>query len=278
MVRYDSAKARTLLSSYKWGVTEALGHLKANIVCVNELGFPSCRGEPYRRVIDFSRRKAEEHKAVIVAGSFHDARTRYNTGYIFFPEDDMEVLAAGTPFHKQVSATEVGKKDGGLLIRTGEYISIPPERASLNFKAYGLSISVIVCLDLMDYSAVANVVKLQDAVDILFIPSCSESTDAMNRMAKLVSRAMPGGVAIVNYFRKRQVTSTLHLFDREDEEPCTRVRNIPNNGGRIFVYDIHYAEFKKEKREKQNSLGYHTSLFGLPVRIALQRNNPFNQP
>ncbi|MFC1864736.1 hypothetical protein ACFLYG_02800 [Chloroflexota bacterium] len=73
--------------------------MNAHVACVNELGFPACDCIPLERADKWTREKAEEYGSLIIAGTCHDGRTWYNTGYLYYPD----CPPFGYPFHKQVS-------------------------------------------------------------------------------------------------------------------------------------------------------------------------------
>jgi len=238
---------RGRLAFYEWALKKAIDE-GARIICINELGFPVSQGRPHVSAIKVARDLANKHKAFILAGSLHDGITKYNTGYLFYPGCPRD----GYLFHKHVSACQAG-----------EYISIPPHRQSLTTTVLGFKISVIICLELMDYSTISSIVQLGAGVDFLLIPAyCEEeSTGSMIKMARFASNAMPGGVALVNYSFSR-----LYLFDKLKKPYKTLP--VPNNGGKVRLYKIDYDKFNRDKRNKQNNRPPDISwLFNLLIEV-----------
>lgn len=184
LVDHSAKSARQLLEMYERSLKTALEDLRADIVCFNELSFPSRNQEPMRKAVELTRQLARKHRCLIVAGSTHDRRTLYNTSCLFYPGCEPN----GLPYHKQVSATSIG-----------ELVSVPAKRQAICTRVFGLNVAVLICLDLADFSAVASVVKLNEKVDVLLIPCYSEWMDSLERAARAASAALRGIVALVNY-------------------------------------------------------------------------------
>jgi hypothetical protein len=184
LVGHSPQAAKQLAELYESALRVAIEDLGANVVCLNELSFPSWNQEPLRKASQLTRELARKHRCLVVAGSTHDRRTLYNTSCLFYPG----CPATGTPYHKQISATSIG-----------ELVSVPARRQTLCTRAFGLNIAVLICLDLADFSAVASVVKLADRVDVLLVPCYSEWMDSLEKVARAASAALRGVVALVNY-------------------------------------------------------------------------------
>jgi hypothetical protein len=184
LVDHSQRALKNLLEMYENSLRVSLEELKADIVCMNELSFPTRNQEPLKKAVTLTRQLAKAHNCLIVAGSAHDRRTLYNTSYLFYPG----CPPSGEPYHKQVSATSVG-----------ELVSVPAKRRTICTRVFGLNIAVLICLDIADFSAVASVVKFQDRVDLLLVPCYSEYMDSLDRVAKATSAALCGVVALVNY-------------------------------------------------------------------------------
>jgi len=185
--------------------------------------------------------------ALIITGSHHDSRTRYNTGYIFYPSCPIH----GQPFHKQVSATQP---------EIGEYISVPSERQSKVITAFRFNIAVITCLDLMDFSIISSLVQLRDKLDFIIIPTCSPKTEPLEEIAKTVSEVLRGGVFINNEYRKgKKPASHAYFFgDRRPKDPDSQI--ILDNNGIIDIYDIQRNWFEENKYNRPSPTPPH-SLF-----------------
>ena len=217
---------------YKAALRAALDKYAADIVVVNELGIPMTSPAAETEFFTWTKRLAERRKALIIAGSFHDGRTKYNTGYIFSPESP----PTGYAFHKQVSATGVK-----------ELVSVPPRRKSLFLKAFDLKIAVIICLDLLDYSTISPLVSFGERIDFILVPAHSDKTETLERVASAVSSALPGGVGIANRGNQR-IFASLHRFGKLCLDGD--VRSI-GRVGHITLFDVDREEFKREKDRLQ---------------------------
>ena len=232
-------KAYEYWKLYKSAIEKALNK-DSKVVCINELGVPADIRGPLPAFFKGVKELAEKYSAVIITGSFHDTRTRYNTGYVFYPD----CPASGEAFHKQVSATQK---------EIGEYINIPPKRESIVIKAYKLYISVITCLDLMDYSIISSLVQVGDKVDFIFVPACSPKIEPLEEVASVASKTLPGGVGIVNTYSKgRKNHSCLYLFDDNNPKLPDDSDNLDDNGI-INYYDIPTQSFDDRKRDLQDT-------------------------
>lgn len=221
---------------YQNALTEALDVSAVDIVVVNELGIPASSTSPSAEFFRQTKLWAKKTYSLIIAGSFHDARTKYNTGYIFTPNSPSN----GYAFHKQVSATDVK-----------EYISVPPKRQSLIALAFGFKIGVIICLDLLDYSTVASLVDMRDAIDFILVPSHSdaESMQSLGRVAKIASQAMPGGVGIINCYDGQSPSSTMYIFG--DLQTPIVDRQLADGSGWLHIYEVDWQWFTNEKKSSQ---------------------------
>lgn len=235
LVRLNNEHAKQLQEDYNNALSYALGKLEADIICVNELGYPTFRQKPRKDVAAKTRRMAREHEAFILAGTYHDPETFYNTGRIFYPGCPTE----GAYYHKQVSA-----------VSTQELISIPPNRSTLLSSAHGLWIGVLVCLDLADFSSVAAVVNFQDRCDLLLVPSYTEYTDSLRKLVETTSKAMQGIVALVNYHSPDPALPAF-VARQFGEEITMTVHDAPGSAGRVAVIEIDIDEFHESKRQKR---------------------------
>lgn len=217
----------------------AIDH-RADIICFNELGFPTLDQRPRKDALAATRRFAEprherDRGRFIVCGSFHDRRTLYNTGGLFFPGSPSP---EGTPFHKQVSALVVNER-----------ISLPPERVTPCATVFGLSVAVLICLDLADFSSVAPVVTAGDWIDLVLVPCYTEWTDKLEKIARDISRTMPGMVVMVNYQRTGQTGVVVTEFGKT--LGARRPRRQPSRGALIHTVKIGVDDFHSRKLQKQ---------------------------
>jgi hypothetical protein len=234
---------------YENAIKNALDN-ESRLICINELGVPANIRGPLPAFFKGVKKLTEQYSAVIIAGSFHDTRTRYNTGYIFYPGCPAE----GEPFHKQVSATQ----------ELDEHINIPPKRESIVVKAFKLYISVITCLDLMDYSIISSLVQFGDRVDFLFVPVCSPKIETFEDIARMVSSTLPGGVGLINTFNTgKQSHSRLYLFGQTNPKQPDKSESLGSNGI-IDFYDIPVQWFNDRKKALQDTVTQYDWLLKQP--------------
>lgn len=251
LAKYSAQKAGELFEYYKAWLLMALEEFKANIVCINELGFPSHNCLPLPAARKFTRELANKYHSLIIAGSYHDRRTAYNTGHIYYPGCG----PYGKAFHKQVSATKLTKP---------EFVSVPSERLSLSVEAFGLKICIVICLDMMDFSTAASIVQSGDLIDFLLVPAYSDDIEPIEKVAYSISRALPGGVAIVNHHRPGKYSSSLYLFDNKNPKK-TKTEDISNDGGQLTVHEINSKWFLGERRDRKDRVeGELVWLYGRP--------------
>jgi hypothetical protein len=133
-----------MLEAYTEALKSALDHHHANIVCISELGLPSRNIKPMVEALKIANEMSRSRNALIIAGSAHDFRTRYNTGYLFHPGGP----ATGWAFHKASSATSMEER-----------ITAPADRRVVIIDTLGLRIATLICLDIADYATLAAVMR-----------------------------------------------------------------------------------------------------------------------
>lgn len=234
----DGGGTSVAWGNYQEALSEAVLRHKANVVVVNEMGIPITA--PYTET-DFFRwtrdlAGTDKKGVLIIAGSFHDQRTKYNTGYMFTPGGP----PTGHVFHKQVSAVGVN-----------EYVSVPPGRRSLFVRAFGVTIAVVLCLDLMDYSAIGPLMNYSERIDFILVPSHSVGMEGLERVAATVSDALPGGVGIVNHCGHR-VPASLYVFGALEKPKKQReLKKGREVTAKITLFDITRKPFEDDKNSKQ---------------------------
>lgn len=211
----------------------ALEDLKANVVCFSELGLPTRSMKPMAEAKTLAYEMSQKHGALIVAGSGHDDRTLFNTGYLFHPGCPKD----GLSFHKAISA-----------FRVGEQISAPSQRSVPAVKMFGLSAVSMICLDIADYASIAAVVQVGDKVDLILVPCYNKRFDDMREIAVVASKALPGVVALVNFYRKGAQRCHVARFGELEE---TREQGL-SSGGSISILDLNFDHFQKTRIELQN--------------------------
>lgn len=188
--------ARLMFSAFREALTAALEELRADIVCVSELGFPSRNLIPLRAAKRLAHEMSQEHKAMIIAGSAHDSRTLSNTGYLFYPGCPQE----GVTFHKALSAVSVGER-----------ISAAAPHQVPAVEIFGLRIASMICLDIADYASLASVVRVADRVDMILVPCYTKRFEKLVDIARVASQALPGIVALVNADLTDSVAARCHV-------------------------------------------------------------------
>jgi len=223
-----------------------------DIVMVNELGIPATIHGPGKQLFRWVSDLAIQHEALIIAGSFHDARTKYNTGYVFSPNASQGWAA----FHKQVSAQDIG-----------EVISVPGTRHSMIVSALDLHVAVITCLDLLDYSTIVPLISMRLGLDFILVPSHSEYMDTLDRAAMLASAVLPGVVGIANYDHGAGKSGSLFVFG----ERCAAVKDQPltQAAGWLTTYEVPWASVVAGKKKALSAVS--KELEWLLVAPAIER-------
>jgi hypothetical protein len=255
---------------YKYALLKAANDYKANIICLNELGFPTENGEPSPKAVEFTKNLAAKHSCIVVAGSYHDSRTFYNSGHAYFPQED------NIPFcyyHKQVSAK---------AIKYPELVSIPPNRRSISITGFGINIGVVICLDLLDFSAIAPLIEPKNKVNLILVPSFTDNIKPLEFVAADLSKVLPGGVVIVNRreIGKEEDPIRAYFFG-EQLKYSSKLSRSPNykafwlkgKKGRIIIHDINFNQFCRDIQLKSNDYDpYLRWLFGIPTPQIRQPN------
>ena len=219
------------LDAYKEALTFAVDEFHADIICVSELGLPHRNALPMKEAQRFARDLSATRNVLIVAGTSHDHRTRYNTGYVYYPGGPEEA------FHKTLSATGME-----------EYISSPAKRRVLRIEAFGLAIATMICLDIADYVTLASVVRVRDKVNMLLVPCYTKKWDKMLDMAKLASNALRGVVAMVNAHVPNAICHIARFG--EDEEPV-RKKDF-HSGTVVSMFEVRHEALDKERNRKRS--------------------------
>lgn len=247
---------KDLLAAYKEALTFAVEEFRANVICVSELGLPHHSIQPLAVAQKFAQDLSTAKNVLIVAGTSHDRRTYYNTGYIYHPEGSWS-------FHKTLSATGMG-----------ELISTPAKRRVLSIKIFGLRIAVMICLDIADYATLASVVRARERVDMVLVPCYTEKWDKMLDVAKVASRALRGVVAMVN---AHIPNSKCHFarFGRDDnpiKEQAFESRAI------VSLFEVDHEAIERERRNKHAREDSHVDwLFGNRDMPSIPPNPPPRQ-
>ncbi|MFY0602939.1 MAG: hypothetical protein JXQ93_03250 [Flavobacteriaceae bacterium] len=183
---YDRDFSDMLLDQFKKSLDCAINDFKANIICINELGMPiNKKGEVREDAILYARKMANENNCLIIAGSNHSSKTYLNIGYIFFPGVDL-LGNDYRKFYKNISAVGVGEK-----------LFTPSERIIYYTKAFGIGISFLICLEIADFSSSCTIVRRNESIDFLIVPTYLTDFGTMDKVSKSLSTAL-GGVLLSN--------------------------------------------------------------------------------
>lgn len=248
-----SSHAEILNGRYRAAIDYAIHQKRADVICINELGLPCGPDGPKRALLRHLQKEAEQGPRLIMAGSYHDQRTFYNTGLLFYPGSP----ELGLHVHKQVSAT-----------RAEEFISVPPDRQVHCVSVFGLRIATLICLDLADFASVAAVVRAGARVDVLIVACYSEWVETLERIARAASEIMPGVVALANYRRRGQLGAVLTRFGKT-VDVAPRLHRA--SGAHIVTHDIRIDRFREEKIRTENDLPPDSPLGWLFGRVPIRR-------
>ncbi|MFC1864735.1 hypothetical protein ACFLYG_02795 [Chloroflexota bacterium] len=130
--------------------------------------------------------------------------------------------------------------------------------------AFGLRICVVVCLDVMDYSTAASIVQHGDEIDFLLVPTYSENLEGMEKIAREIAGALPGGVALVDHERGVKYSNCLWLFDQRKEHEHVK-QNMLEKGGNVNLYEIDFRWFQDTRLNRiERTSKSAAALFGRP--------------
>src|SRR4051794_1673029 len=229
LVGFSGTASERMLEAFEEALQAALAY-EPHVICFNELGLPSEDMRPMLRAKELAYAASREHKMLVIAGSAHDGRSLYNTGYLFRPGGPPE----GHSFHKMVSAPAVG-----------ELISVPALRRVIAVKLFAnVRIATMICLDIADYALIASVVKVADDIDILLVPCYTPKFEAMSRIAKLASNALPGVVALVNVEDPAATAKNRYVARFGESEAPSHVQQLAS-GAIVSKVEIDLKTFRE---------------------------------
>jgi predicted amidohydrolase len=235
------------MRAFEEALQTALVELRANIVCVSELGLPASNLIPMDEALETAHRMSNRHNALIVAGTSHDARTHHNTGYLFHPGGPR----TGWGFHKSFSAVSMEER-----------ITAPSERHVSVIETLGLRIATMICLDIADYASLASVMHVGDHVDVLLVPCFTKRFEKMLDIARLASSALPGVVALVNAKLSDSDAGPRHIARFGKLLEPSDVKRLPG-GAEVALITFKQKQFQEQRtRKKTNPSRYIDWLFG----------------
>ncbi|HSY52294.1 MAG TPA: hypothetical protein VLC46_26060 [Thermoanaerobaculia bacterium] len=229
------ADSKRMLVAFREALLFAVEEGNANIVCVSELGLPSRDAVPLQEAQQIAFEISCKHNALIIAGSSHDSRTMFNTGYLFHPTEKRATWA----FHKNASAHKMGER-----------IMTPARRRVLIVDAFDLRIATMICLDVVDYTTLASVMAAGDQVDVVLVPSYTLRFEKMQDVATVASQALPGVVALVNA-RLPVGSSFIAQCGVEIKLPAPSV--LPG-GAEVALLSLKIDELKEKRTQAKNDL------------------------
>lgn len=247
--RADSV-SEEMLNAFEEALKVALETMNANVVCVSELGFPNRKMQPMAKARQIAHKMSEKHDALIIAGTTHDSRTCYNTGFVFHPGGP----DAGWPFHKANSA-----------ITMEERIAAPSTRHIPVMKTFELKIATMICLDVADFASLASVVRAGEEVSVVLVPCYTKNFEKMRDVALMASAALPGVVALVN----AMVPYVLPLYVAAFGELLMLSEKVTTSvGAEVVVHRIKIDEHERKRAGGNRSAEYLLAdwMFGKEVR------------
>lgn len=219
----------------------------ADFICINELGFPySPRAENFEEensdLITELKKIANDYETYIIAGTFHDEETLFNTGYIFSPGKEIEDKLP-IKHLKKCSALSIG-----------EEIRIPYERY-IDYYCYKFGyFTVLICLDSFDPSLIVQVLRAHKTsspdVDLIFVPSYTPDSYKADIACKEISMATGSIVSYVNCSNYAP-QSSVHIMKKEKEGT-----KLSDN---TIIYEIKYEDYLRERQEMYTK--YHHDLY-----------------
>jgi predicted amidohydrolase len=225
-----------MLEAFREALTFALEERQANIVCVSELGLPSRNAMPLADAQRIAFKLSCKYNALIVAGTAHDYRTNFNTGYLFHPAKRPGTWA----FHKSASALSMGER-----------IMTPARRRVVIIDAFGLRIATMICLDIVDYTMLAAIMAAGDQVDVVLVPSYTLRSEKMRDVAKVASQALPGVVALVN----ARLPDAGSCFISQCGLPVTVAEQTTLAGGaEVAILPLKVDDLKEKRTQAKNEL------------------------
>lgn len=155
----------------------------ADIICVNELGYPAYNCPAGSEICEADRRRlvdgdetfradvqalADKHNCLILCGTHHDASDIHNKAMIFFPED-------------QFSPREHIKLTTAKSINVREIVRTPSNDEFILYRTRFGEIAVFICLDAYDlnmffrqlYRGIHSHDRNDHTPDIIFVPAYS---------------------------------------------------------------------------------------------------------
>jgi len=251
---YDKATCLLLSDHFEKAITKAINEYDAHIICINELGMPlNEEGKVRQESIDFAKKMAQDNDCLIIAGSNHNSDSFLNSGYCFYPNDD-KVIEEYKIFYKNISA-----------VQENERIFIPPKRLIPYTRAFGIGISFIICLELVDFSSVSRIAQHRNSIDLLMVPTYLQDYGTMAKVAKNLSQAV-GGVLLNNYYDNSRSDPPISRFYNHgiEEKNKARIDSFIDSQTKITCRKLDLRQFNIEKIDNGLNMSHEIKyLYGL---------------
>ncbi len=231
----SDADSKRMLQAFRESLKMALKDCGANIVCFSELGLPSRNAIPLVGAQRIAFEMSCKYNALIIAGTAHDSRTMFNTGYLFHPAEQRATWA----FHKNASAHKMHER-----------IMTPARRRVLIIDAFGLRIATMICLDVVDYTTLASVMGAGDQVEVILVPSYTKRFEKMQDVASVASRALPGVVALVNAGLPRVGSAYVAQCGETIDFPSPP--EVLSGGAEVALLSLRIDELKEKRTQAKN--------------------------
>jgi carbon-nitrogen hydrolase len=161
----------------------------ANVVCVNELGYPAFklpREKGYDKELhaqlrqldaefrDFLQELCNQHECVIVCGSYHDVEDFKNKAVIFAPRE------AGAKERQNEYQKEHQKLTTAKAGSVGEVVRTPPHTGFELYDTYVGRVGVLICSDVVDMNiffqlTLIGTTRPESSPDVILVPSWTEA-------------------------------------------------------------------------------------------------------
>lgn len=246
VMSYTRTFSDALFNEYKECLDIAVNELKADIICINELGMPlRADGRVRTEARVYAKKIADKHNCLIIGGSNHDVTNYLNIGYLIYPGRDLHHGKEFLEFYKNISAVQVSER-----------IFTPSDRIILTTSAFGLGISFVICLELVDYATSALIAAKRETVDLLIVPTyVGAEFGIMAKVAQGLSQVI-GGVLLTNCYSNRDNPSSKLIlngneFIRADEDKECYSSSIRS---KVVLRRIDVRKLKSNKVESNKNL------------------------
>ena len=152
-----------------------------DVICINELGYPSYNSPACSDLSDEERQRlldgdqafrasvqalADTHDCLVLCGTHHDAADLHNKAMIFFPNDALSP-------REHIKLTSAKSRNVGEVVRT------PPNDEYVVYKTKFGEIAIFICLDAFDlnmffrqvHHGIGSEDRRDHTPDIIFVPA-----------------------------------------------------------------------------------------------------------